>query len=222
MDEHIVHCLNVGEIAVNCWIYPFDDSTLKPDSPRSCVVIDPGDEASIIIDHLKTLKLYPKYILLSHGHFDHLGALAELASVFPAVIAIHKDDASYLGPMAAAAHKAVLKAALGSDLFPGDFGPLPEPGMLLSEGDELGPLKVIHLSGHSPGSIAFYDEKAKILFSGDTLFHAGYGRTDLPGGNTKELEKSLKRLFSMDGDIKVLPGHGPETSIGKEAGRCFF
>ena len=214
MNEKTVHCLVVGEIATNCWIYPLEDSASQPGHP--CVVIDPGDEAHLIIDNLKKLKLYPKYILLSHGHFDHLGALPALAAAFPAVIAIHKDESQYLGPMAGAAHKAVLRAALGGDFFQGDFGPLPEPGLFLSEGDELGPFKVLHLPGHSPGSLAFYDEKAKILFSGDTLFRDGFGRTDLPGGSTAELEKSLKRLFAMDADIRVFPGHGPETTIGRE------
>ena len=214
MDKKIVHCLNVGEFATNCWIFPLEDSSPEP---GACIIIDPGDDADLIIGHLQKLELCPKYILLSHGHFDHLGALSELVKVFPAIIAIHKDDSSYLGKQAGDLHKQVVKTALGGDFFQEKFGPLPEPGMLLSEGDVLGPFKVIHLPGHTPGSIAFYDEKAKILFSGDTLFYSGYGRTDLPGGDWNELEKSLKRLFSMDGDIKVYPGHGPETTIGQEA-----
>ena len=228
-----VHCLRVGEIATNCWIYPLEapsasDSPSHNDSgrfstaPRACAVIDPGDEAVLIIDHLRKLNLCPKYILLTHGHFDHLGALPDLVRVFPALIAIHRNDSMYLGPMAHTAHLAVLKAAMGSVFFQDAFDSFPEPGMLLSDGEELDPFKVIHLPGHTPGSIAFYDEKANVLFSGDTLFCGDCGRTDLPGGSRSELEQSLKRLFSMKGSIRVLPGHGPETTIQNESDRGIF
>ena len=184
-----------------------------------CAVIDPGDEASFIIDHLQKLNLFPKYILLTHGHFDHLGALPLLVNAFAPVIAIHRDDSLYLGPKAIIAHKADLMAVMGGDFFGTNFRSLPEPGILLSDGDEIGPFKVIHLPGHTAGSVAFYDEKAAILFSGDTLFYGNCGRTDLPGGDSRKLKNSLKRLLSMDGSIKVLPGHGPVTSIGQEAER---
>jgi glyoxylase-like metal-dependent hydrolase (beta-lactamase superfamily II) len=110
----------------------------------------------------------------------------------PTVVAIHQDDASYLAD---------------------------KPDMLLSDGDIIGPFKVIHLPGHTPGSVAFYDEEAEVLFSGDTLFCGDRGRTDLPGGDTAKREKSLEQLLSMKGSIRVLPGHGPETTIAREAAR---
>ena len=81
----------------------------------------------------------------------------------------------------------------------------------------MGPFTVLHLPGHTPGSVALWDEKADVLFSGDTLFHRGYGRTDLPGGDEAWLFASLKRLFAMNGGVKVYPGHGSRTSISEEA-----
>jgi glyoxylase-like metal-dependent hydrolase (beta-lactamase superfamily II) len=93
---------------------------------------------------------------------------------------------------------------------------MPSPAVELSEGDTIGPFRVLHLPGHTPGSVAFYDEGAKVLFSGDTLFRGDYGRTDLPGGDTAKIMASLYRLFTLDKDIRVYPGHGPATTIGAE------
>jgi glyoxylase-like metal-dependent hydrolase (beta-lactamase superfamily II) len=189
-DKRTVHCLCVGSIQTNCWIYSLKDA--------GSVVIDPGADAPVIIEHLKKFNLYPEYILLTHGHFDHVTALPELVHDFywkshiPAVVAIHRDDASYLTD---------------------------KPDRLLSNGDAIGPFKVIHLPGHTPGSVAFYDEAADILFTGDTLFCGDRGRTDLPGGDQAKIEKSLELLLSMKGSIRVFPGHGPETTIAQEAAR---
>jgi glyoxylase-like metal-dependent hydrolase (beta-lactamase superfamily II) len=108
-------------------------------------------------------------------------------------------------------------AAVGNAAYVDDlWEPLPPPNRLLSEGDIIGPFKVIHLPGHSPGSAGFYNETAQALFSGDTLFNGGIGRTDLPGGDWNTLAASLKRLFTMDKNIKVYPGHGPATTLGDE------
>jgi glyoxylase-like metal-dependent hydrolase (beta-lactamase superfamily II) len=93
---------------------------------------------------------------------------------------------------------------------------MPPAGRLLAGGDRIGPFTVIHTPGHTPGSVCYYDEDAGVLFSGDTLFRGGYGRTDLPGGNRATLEKSLALLLSMDGGIAVCPGHGPGTTIREE------
>ena len=212
MKEQFIQCLRVGEIDTNCWIY-----SPAPDS-GSCVIIDPGDEAPLIIDHLEKLNLTPQYILLTHGHFDHLAALPELRERFPAAIAIHRDDASCLGPEAYEVHRTIFKAAAGGGDYLLDklYRPLPPADLLLTEGDIVGPFMVLHVPGHSRGSIAFYDEEAELLFSGDTLFQGDCGRTDLPGGSKAEMGKSLRRLFSMKGSIRVFPGHGPETTIEEE------
>ena len=180
--------LCVGSLRTNCWVYLMPN----PGSPRHCVVIDPGADAPLIIKHLKKHDLCPKFVLLTHGHFDHITALPELVKAYPSVVAIHQDDSSYLK------NKSV---------------------KLLIDGGTIGPFKVIHVPGHTPGSVAFYDEEGGILFTGDTLFNADCGRTDLAGGNQFKLIKSLERLFTMKGSIRVLPGHGSETTIAAEAAR---
>jgi glyoxylase-like metal-dependent hydrolase (beta-lactamase superfamily II) len=211
--------LVVGPVATNCWIYPIDG--------KQAAVIDPGDEADAIIAALEKLNLSPKYILLTHGHFDHIAALAPLAAAYSAVapiIAIHKADAEYLGPDAYAAHVLSIKAATGGAsasaidaFFPASNRNLPPAGQLLEEGDVIGPFTVLHLPGHTPGSVAYFDKEENILFSGDTLFAGGYGRTDLPGGSDAQLAASLERLLTMDGNIRVFPGHDEVTTIANEA-----
>jgi glyoxylase-like metal-dependent hydrolase (beta-lactamase superfamily II) len=103
-----------------------------------------------------------------------------------------------------------------SSLFGGFGENLPSPDILLEEGATIGPFTVLHLPGHTQGSAAFWDKEAKVLFTGDTLFEAAYGRTDLPGGNDEQMIASLRRLFAMDADINVYPGHGGATTIGRE------
>ena len=183
MNTRTIGCLCVGSIETNCWIYSLDDFT---------AVIDPGAEAPFIIEYLRKNNLPPQFILLTHGHFDHVTALPDLLKAYPAVTAIHSDDAAYL--------------PAGAD-------------KLLADNDTIGPFKIIHVPGHTPGSVAFYDEEGGILFTGDTLFCGNCGRTDLPGGDQAKLEKSLEQLLSMKGNIRVLPGHGPESTIAEEASR---
>jgi glyoxylase-like metal-dependent hydrolase (beta-lactamase superfamily II) len=211
--------LVVGSFATNCWIYAWDDPSREG---GECAVIDPGADAEAILSRLKRLNLRPKYILLTHGHFDHIAALPSLAKACgdsPPIIAIHRDDAEYLGPQSHQVHRRSFAAAAGNASYVDTLWEnMPDADRDLEEGSIVGPFTVLHLPGHTPGSVAFYDEKAKILFSGDTLFRSGYGRTDLPGGNAAKIMASLKRLFAMDRDIRVCPGHGPVTTIGEETG----
>jgi len=211
MTEKNIIKLVVGPIATNCWIYPIDE--------KSAAIIDPGDEADVIISALKKSNLSPQFILLTHGHFDHIAAVPYLAEAFPneMQIAIHQLDSQYLGPDAYKAHSLSIKAAMGGSEFIDAFWhDLPSADCFLEEGGTIGPFTVLHLPGHTQGSVAFWDEKYGLLFSGDTLFKGGYGRTDLPGGNEQQLLASLNRLFIMDENIKVYPGHGNTTTIGKE------
>ena len=209
--------LTVGPIETNCWIYPFDGES------GSAVLIDPGAEPDRIISTLEKNGLVPRFIVLTHGHFDHITALPEVAAAFQSKnpeIAIHRLDAGYLGPGSRNAHGLSLTAAGGGASFiDASWEEPPPPGRLLEEGDTIGPFTVLHIPGHTPGSIALWDKEADILFSGDTLFEGDYGRTDLPGGNEETIIASLRRLFAMDGTIKVYPGHGSATAIAREAAR---
>ena len=160
---HITHLI-VGPIETNCWIYPLGE--------KDALVIDPGDEADKIISALKKMDLSPGYILLTHGHFDHIAAVPVLLEAYnkKPLIAIHRQDAEYLGQDAFKAHSKSIKAAIGNIGLVDDFltAGLPSPDLFLEEGDIIGPFTVLHLPGHTPGSAAFWDKKEGIIFTGDT------------------------------------------------------
>jgi glyoxylase-like metal-dependent hydrolase (beta-lactamase superfamily II) len=217
MSKKNITQLIVGPIETNCWIYPLGE--------KEAAIIDPGDEAERIILTLKKLSLVPKFILLTHGHFDHIAAVPQLAGVFAEVslkIAIHRLDADYLGGDAYKHHNVSMRAAMGSTEFlDALWNDMPPADHLLDEGVVVGPFTVLHLPGHTQGSVAFWDKEENALFSGDTLFEGNYGRTDLPGGSEEAIFSSLRRLFAMDADIDVYPGHGRKTRIGREVGMLF-
>jgi len=210
MNKGNINNLVVGPVATNCWIYEYSGKA---------AVIDPGDEAERIIAAIKKTSLSPEYILLTHGHFDHICAVKQLLDAYEGSVklAIHSLDSQYLGPGSRDVHDKSIKAAMGGSSFLDAFwNETPPADILLSEGSVIGPFTVLHVPGHSPGSCAFWDKKNKVLFSGDTLFAGGCGRTDLPGGNEKQIFESLKRLCKMDGDTVVYPGHGDITNICRE------
>jgi len=225
MQEKNIRQIVVGGIATNCWIYPLDGPS--HDGLAPCAVIDPGEEGDRIIALLDQLNLFPSHILLTHGHFDHIAAVPALVREYQRrnalakeggpEISIHAGDAEYLGPNSRPVHCRTFNAAGGNSAYiDALWEDMPPSGRTLAEGDTAGPFTVLHLPGHTPGSVGFWDKKAGVLFTGDTLFRDGYGRTDLPGGNDALLSASLNRLFAMDGGIKVYPGHGSTTSIAQE------
>ena len=196
----IIKRLEVGSFASNCCIVG---------GKKEGMIVDPGDEAGRILDEVHSLGLEIKTIALTHGHIDHIGALKEVKEATGAQVAIHTDDV-----------KALKDRFLSIFLGIRHRSP-PDPDRLLGDGDiiSVGELKftVIHTPGHSKGSICLLGEG--VLFSGDTLFNCGVGRSDLPGsgGSHNQLIDSIhKRLLVLDDDIKVYPGHGPETTIGAE------
>jgi hydroxyacylglutathione hydrolase len=198
----ILQRLEVGPFASNCYI-------VGSESSREGMIIDPGDEAKRILKEVRDLELDIKIIVLTHGHIDHVSALKEVKGATGAQVAIHTDDVS------------TLKNRLLSIFMGIRHKSPPPPDRLLNDGDiiSIGGLKftVLHTPGHTRGSICLLGEGT--LFSGDTLFHYGIGRSDLPGsgGNHQQLINSIhERLMVLDDDIKVYPGHGLETTIGTE------
>ncbi|GAB1482101.1 MBL fold metallo-hydrolase [Treponema sp.] len=205
----MIESIVVGAVATNCWILSL--------SKNDCAIIDPGGDAAAILSRIKKLQLCPQLILLTHGHFDHIGALPELWAEYPEVeIAIHGEDAGYLGPLSLAVHRRDFICIGAEGYVDAYWKESPNPTRLIAEGDRIGPFTVLHLPGHTRGSVAFYEAEKGELFSGDTLFAGGVGRTDLPGGDQSALEGSLKRLLQMDGEIRVRPGHGNDTRIHLE------
>ncbi|MFV9645153.1 MAG: MBL fold metallo-hydrolase [Desulfobacterales bacterium] len=197
----IIKKLAVGPLMANCFIVACEKT-------KEAVVIDPGDETDRILWSLAELELTVKYIINTHGHFDHVGGNKEMKEATGADILINSLDAPMLSQLSAAA------ASFGLST---DNSPLPdktlEDGDIISFGSIT--LKVIHTPGHSPGGIALYADGN--LFVGDTLFAGSIGRSDLPGGDFHTLISSIKnKLFILDDAVRVFPGHGPETTIGKE------
>ncbi len=199
----------VGPLEVNCFII-VDEET------KQAVVIDPGDEPDRILDIIKENNLKVDCIICTHAHFDHVGAVADIKKETGARVAIHRDELEiYQGAKDQAAF-------WGYELDP--LPALPAPDMFVAEGDEIkaGGLsfKVIHTPGHSPGGICLYGER--ILVTGDTLFAGSVGRTDFYGGDIDELKKSFVRLMSLPPETKVLSGHGPSSTIGREKAENLF
>lgn len=191
----------VGPIMANCYIVGCKET-------HEAAVIDPGDDADMILLKLSDLKLKVKYIINTHGHFDHVGANRKIKDATGAELLIHELDAPMLGFLSQAAASFGLKSENS-----------PPPDKTIDDGDIITfgkiSLKVIHTPGHSPGGISLYTNG--YLFVGDTLFQGSIGRTDLPGGNFNTLKSSIqKKLFTLGDDVRVFTGHGPETSIGRE------
>lgn len=196
----------VGPLEVNCFII-VDEET------KQAVVIDPGDEPDRILAIIKENNLKVSCIICTHAHFDHVGAVADIKKETGARVAIHRDELE------------IYQGAKDQAAFWGyELDPLPAPDMFVREGDklEIGNLKfeILHTPGHSPGGICLYGER--ILVTGDTLFAGSVGRTDFYGGDMNELKKSFVRLMSLPPETKVLTGHGPSSTIGREKAENLF
>jgi glyoxylase-like metal-dependent hydrolase (beta-lactamase superfamily II) len=217
-NSSLIYRVSVGELGTNCWIVPLNDTL--PQNNGECLLVDPGAEGGKILARLAELQLRLRYIVMTHAHLDHMAALPELAAAWPdADIAVHPAEAAKLGPNSLELHREDFREAGAVEFVDALWRPFPEASLLLKEGDNLGPFRVRHVPGHSPGSIVLHWAGQKILLSGDTLFNAGVGRTDLYGGDLELLAKSLARLFTLPEDTEVFPGHGPKTTIGREKKR---
>lgn len=188
-----------GYGAANTYIV-YDENTLDG------VMVDPSDRADILIKEANGINI--KYILLTHPHFDHIGALEETSQHFNAPVVIHKEDALSL-----------TDTRYNLCTFAGVKENKKEADLTVTEDDTLtvGNIKLsfIHTPGHTRGSMCIFVGD-KDLFTGDTLFKGCIGRTDFDGGSSEEILKSLKKLLKLDDDIRIYPGHGEESTIGFE------
>jgi len=184
-----IHHLVLGDYQTNCYILEGAD--------RRCVIIDPGYAPQTILSFLENNRLTCEAILLTHGHFDHVGAVKPLAAELDCRVFLCGQDLS-MPPVFTAG------PLYHTDLY-GEGSVLSLAGLTI---------RVIHTPGHTPGSVCLIAENA--LFSGDTLFAGSCGRTDLPGGDWAAITASLRRLSEMEGDFSVYPGHGESTTLAQE------
>ena len=196
-----------GAFAANCYV-------VAPARGAECVIVDPGQDAQQGIDELLLrYRLKPIAVLLTHGHIDHMWSVAPVCGAKGIPAYIHPDDRELLADPAKG-----LSLAVGQQLFGGITFTEPEDVRELADGSALSlaglDFTVRHTPGHTPGSVTFGSENG--LFTGDLLFAGSIGRTDLPGGDHQVMLRSLARTLTLPDDTLVLPGHGPQTTIGAE------
>lgn len=180
------------------------------DDKKRGFIVDPGFESPELLEFIKKEKLKIEYILITHGHFDHVCFAHDLQEKTGAQIAMAENDIEMMEQSQAWTGE---KMGYKLKYFVPDV--LLEDGDILKVGEER--VGAIATPGHSPGGLCFYLENEKVLFSGDTLFAGAVGRTDLPFSSEEEIWKSIKeKLFVLPDEVKVFPGHGKETTIGKE------
>jgi hydroxyacylglutathione hydrolase len=195
-----IETLTVGALEENCYLV-IDEST------NHAVLIDPGDEPDRILDALRDSGATLDAVWLTHAHFDHLGGLAGVLREYPVPV--------YMHPLDAPLHEIAVDSALRYGIR---IEKPPAPDRELSEGDRVAvgseTLGVMHVPGHAPGHVAFYNDD--VVFGGDCLFAGSIGTTDVDFGDRKTLDASLLRIVGLGDNLKLYPGHGPATTIRVE------
>lgn len=201
-----VYTLVVGVLSTNCYIVS--------DDANNAVIIDPGEEAGRIQNAVEELGVRIDKILITHGHMDHMRAAAALAAAYGCPIVIHKDELDYMrseevkrSPYSARSFEEFLKAAEGGCLITDDA--------IIHVGDLT--FRAVEVPGHTSHSVCYYMEQEQAVFCGDTLFCGGVGRTDFYNGSSMDLICNIRsRLLVLPDAVRVLPGHGPQSTIGIE------
>jgi glyoxylase-like metal-dependent hydrolase (beta-lactamase superfamily II) len=203
----IIETFPVGLLQCNCTL-------LGAEQSREAIIIDPGDEVEKILARLANHHLTLKAIIATHAHIDHVGGFSELRKATGAPVCLHRSDLFLYEMLPVQAQMLGLTAPPAADI-----------DQFLEEGDELGTgeikINILHTPGHTPGSLCFHTPGKTAgtarLFAGDTLFMRGIGRTDLWGGSFEQIMESLhSRVMALPDDTAVIPGHGPQTTIGYE------
>ena len=201
----LIKSFALGAYETNCYIVA-DEATLE------CAVIDPGADATTVLNYLEETKLRCRFVLLTHGHFDHTGAVEDVLADTDAELFVHKADAG---------------VTTGGDFY--RFIP-PQGTKYYAEGDVIcvGKLSftVMETPGHTPGSVTLICAESgsddKVLFTGDTLFRDSCGRTDFPGSSAEDILRSLKRIAELPGDYEVYPGHSFFSTLDRERRVNYF
>ena len=199
----ILEMLTVGPFQENCYV-------IGDEATGEGALIDPGDEATRIALAVERTNLEIGWIIITHAHIDHVGAVAALVDEYACPVLMHAEAEPMLGQLPTQAMMMGLR-----------FGKVPAVDRHIEDDEvlEVGglELKALYTPGHAPGHLAFYLESEGLVLSGDALFAGGVGRTDLFGGDMKLLLRSIdERLMTLPDETRVLPGHGPETTIGEE------
>lgn len=198
------HQIPLGPLQTNCYVVSKDD--------RTCLIIDPGEESEKLSSFIQNKNWQPLAIILTHAHFDHIGAVDEIRDEYNIPVYIHEQEADWLVDPA-------LNGSLKYEMIKTVNGKPADHFIATEQAMKIGDItfQVYETPGHSPGSISFYFEEAALVIAGDALFNGSIGRTDLPGGNHNQLLKSIHdKLLVLPEETIVLPGHGPATTIGQE------
>ena len=199
MQKMRIVTMQLGMLATNCYLVINEET-------GELVIIDPAGEADRILARVRQMKARPVAVLLTHGHFDHIGAVASLQKTYSIPVCAMAEEQELLQDAQKNLSGLYGKpVTVQADRFFRDKEMVQLAGFLF---------QVLHTPGHTPGSVCYQHEKT--LFCGDTLFYQGYGRVDLAGGNSLQMALSLKRLLKLPGDVICYPGHGMKTKIAWE------
>lgn len=202
----------LGPYETNCYVViPGSGGHPSPAPGTPCWIIDASFEPAPIVEFIRSRGLKPQALILTHAHIDHIAGVREVLAAFPGLpVNVHEAEREWL-----------TDPLLNLSSFSGMPVTAPEASRLLQEGDELvlggDAWRVLHTPGHSPGGITLYHAPSKTAIVGDALFSGSIGRTDFPGADHATLVRSIKtKLYTLPEDVRILPGHGPESTIGRE------